>query len=167
MDEILDFEIPAHSTRREWAVYIIVVRPTNDKNSKQRFFYVGKTGDNREGCNPIISRIGNHFSFNKVHSQIRNYLKETANYKYTVFYATYGEYDPKNEERVKGFKDKINELERQLSCYMQEKLKNKEELLNPYKGIGMSKNKKLEREKILTEDEKKKLILLADKAIKQ
>lgn len=32
---------------------------------KQINLYVGKTGDNREGCNPIISRIGNHFHITK------------------------------------------------------------------------------------------------------
>jgi len=164
--KISDFEIPANSTKREWTVYVIVARPTSDKVGNHRFFYIGKTGDNREGCNPIISRIGNHFSFNKIHSQIRNYLKQhsknTTDYNYTVFYATFGEYNIKDKES----KDRVNELERQLKRYMQEKLQNRLELLNQYKDSRVSKNEKLKREKILTENDKETLKLLVDKAIK-
>lgn len=68
---IFQFEVPGFSTTQEWAVYIIVVKPLF---SDEKFFYVGKVGDNRDGCNPIISRIGNHFSHNKIHSQMRNKL---------------------------------------------------------------------------------------------
>jgi len=67
------FTVPGHSTRREFAVYVVVARkPISD----EFFIYVGKTGDNREGCNPVISRAGNHFSYNKIHSQVRNKIGE-------------------------------------------------------------------------------------------
>jgi hypothetical protein len=53
--------------KREYVVYVVIEK---DKNNIK--LYVGKTGDNREGCNPLISRCGNHFSYNKIHSQVRN-----------------------------------------------------------------------------------------------
>jgi len=41
------FTVPGHSTRREFAVYVVVARkPISD----EFFIYVGKTGDNREGA---------------------------------------------------------------------------------------------------------------------
>ena len=57
------------ATRREYAVYVMVAQ---HRETGDLYLYVGKTGDNKEGCNPVISRAGNHFSFNKVHSQMRN-----------------------------------------------------------------------------------------------
>jgi hypothetical protein len=157
---IFDFEIPAHTTRREWAVYVIVA--LHKTNHKKRF-YVGKVGDNRDGCNPIISRIGNHFSHNKIHSQLRNKLNNTTDYNYNIFYATFGEYNSKKEQFDK---DRINELERQLNKQIQKKLSDKmnAELLNPYKGVGVSKTKQLERESLTSEKEKETIKSLADKA---
>ncbi|MDR2207208.1 MAG: hypothetical protein LBE36_13750 [Flavobacteriaceae bacterium] len=162
--EIFDFEIPGHSTRQEWAVYVIVAKKIN---SNKKILYVGKTGDNRIGCNPIISRIGNHFSHNTIHSQMRNNLDkldDTTDYNYKIFYATFGKY---NINSHKSDKDKINECERQLNCYVQEQLKDVEnvELLNPYKGIGVSKIKKLERENLLTNADKETLKFLVEKVI--
>ena len=63
------FRIPGEATRREYAVYVMVAQ---HRETGDLYLYVGKTGDNKEGCNPVISRAGNHFSFNKVHSQMRN-----------------------------------------------------------------------------------------------
>jgi hypothetical protein len=60
------FHIPGDATKREYSAYIMVA--TNRQTQESRL-YVGKTGDNRDGCNPVISRAGNHFSFNKLHSQ--------------------------------------------------------------------------------------------------
>jgi hypothetical protein len=158
--EIFDFEIPAHTTRREWAVYVIVAR---HKDNHKRTFYVGKVGDNRDGCNPLISRVGNHFSHNKIHSQLRNKLDSTTDYNYKIFYATFGEYNSKKQQADK---DRINELERQLNKQIQNNLadKNNAELLNPYKGIAVSKARQLEREKLLTDEEKKIIKSLADRA---
>jgi hypothetical protein len=50
---IYRFTVPGHSTRREFAVYVVVARIPS---TCEFFVYVGKTGDNREGCNPVISR---------------------------------------------------------------------------------------------------------------
>jgi len=84
---IYRFTVPAHSTRREFAVYVVVARIPS---TCEFFVYVGKTGDNREGCNPVISRAGNHFSYNKIHSQVRNTLMgknggETQSLRLRVF----------------------------------------------------------------------------------
>lgn len=158
--EIFEFEIPAHTTRREWAVYVIVA---HHKNTNYKILYVGKVGDNRDGCNPIISRIGNHFSHNKIHSQIRNKISETTLFDYKVFYATFGQY---NNQIQKIDKAKVNELERQLNRNIQSNLETVDnvEFLNPYKGVGVSKKKENERQQLLTENERKKLKVLAAKA---
>jgi hypothetical protein len=146
LDSIYEFEIPGHSTRREWAVYVIIAVSSDGR----KLFYVGKVGDNRDGCNPIISRIGNHLSHNKIHSQLRNKLDETANYNYRVFYSVFGKYDKNNHERDRL---KINEIERRLNLLIQSKISNQSELINPYKGVGVSNNKKAERLKLLTVSE--------------
>lgn len=158
--EIFEFEIPAHTTRREWAVYIIVAR---HKNTNYKLLYVGKVGDNRDGCNPIISRIGNHFSHNKIHSQMRNKISETTLFDYKVYYATFGQYNSQNQKTDKA---KVNELERQLNRCIQRNLEKvaNVEFLNPYKGVGVSKKKENERQQLLTENERKKLKGLADRA---
>lgn len=158
--EIFEFEIPAHTTRREWAVYVIVAQHMIFKN---KIFYVGKVGDNRDGCNPIISRIGNHFSHNKIHSQMRNKISETTLFDYKVFYTTFGQY---NIETQNADKAKVNELERQLNRYIQQNLLTVDntELLNPYKAVGVSKKKEKDRQELLTENERQKLKELADSA---
>ena len=81
--KIGSFEISGHSTKRKWAVYMFIASPIN--NNKLKKIYVGKVGDNRAGCNPVISRVGNHFSHNKIHSQIRNKIGDTENYDYKYF----------------------------------------------------------------------------------
>jgi hypothetical protein len=164
---VFKFEIFGHSTRREWAVYIIVA---NNKSETKKILYVGKVGDNRDGCNPIISRIGNHFSFNEVHSQIRTKMKNTKfssteNNNYTVFYSTFGGY---NKEKRLIDKDRINENERQLNYILQSKIANipqKFELLNPYKGVGISKKVRTERLKHLKLGDINALTKLAEEAL--
>ena len=109
-------EIPGEATRRDYAVYVIVAQPRGTGEAR---LYVGKTGDNREGCNPIVSRVGNHFSFNKIHSQIRNKLVlNPADHNFKVFYVTFGNYVHPSESR-EGI-DVINEMERQLNKLAQE-----------------------------------------------
>ena len=153
--EILEFFIPGKATEQKWAVYIILAE--NIENKTERI-YVGKVGDNNIGCNPIISRIGNHFSHNKVHSQIRNKLTEsTTNCNYRIFYKLYEKYEIENHLKNR---NKINEIERHLNKAIQDLIilnKLKLEILNPYSGKNLSKLKKEERKLILDNNEKQEI----------
>ena len=82
------------------------------------FLYVGKTGDNRAGCNPVISRAGNHFSYNVVHSQLRNKVPDPHLCDYEFFYVTFDTYDAENRQKV----DVINEMERAANRELQSRL---------------------------------------------
>lgn len=153
--EILEFFIPAKATEQKWAVYIILAE---NIEHKKEFIYVGKVGDNNIGCNPIISRIGNHFSHNKIHSQIRNKLKEnTTNCNYRIFYKLYEKYEIENHLQNR---NKINEIERHLNKSIQDLINRNElslEILNPYSGKNLSKAKKEERKIILNDEEKEEI----------
>ena len=109
------FHVPGEATRREYAVYLIVARHRPTKGIR---IYVGKTGDNREGCNPLISRAGNHLSFNPIHSQSRNHLGNTEEFDLDFFFTGFGPYVPPSESRD-GI-DLVNEMERQLNRMSQE-----------------------------------------------
>lgn len=123
------FHIPGESTRRNYAVYVMLAC---HRQSRELFLYVGKTGDNKEGCNPVISRGGNHFSFNKVHSQMRNKLPTHAHdFDFDFFYATFGEYCDPRESRA-GI-EVINEMERRLNELVQVQLP-RLTILNLYRG---------------------------------
>ncbi|MBO9585282.1 MAG: hypothetical protein J7574_14055 [Flavobacterium sp.] len=161
--EIKSFKIPGESTKRQWAVYLFIATP-RDTNEVIKI-YVGKVGDNRDGCNPVISRIGNHFSYNKIHSQIRNKIEKTDEYDYEYFYYHFGEYEDDVEIRIES-KQKINELERELNRKIQIQIFGdlKYILLNPYGGKYVSKTKKLSR-KILNESELNILDKLIEKAL--
>lgn len=161
-DHFGSFRVPGHSTKREWAVYLIVA--TNQENPEIKKVYVGKTGDNREGCNPVISRVGNHFSFNKVHSQIRNKVIETEKYDYDYFYYHFGKYTP-GAVNIK--KDQINELERRLNKKVQKYVNRTDniELLNPYSGRHISKKESERREKLVNKNEEDLLSELIKNAL--
>ena len=139
-------DIPGDATRRDYAVYVMVAVHRTTRETK---LYVGKTGDNREGCNPVISRAGNHFSFNTIHSQMRNYLQPNEPYEYdfAYFYTTFGEYvDPsETRERI----DIVNEMERRLNTLAQERFG---ALLNPYSGKHVSSAKQAVRDQLATPD---------------
>lgn len=121
------FHIPGDATRRRYGVYIMIAR---DRVTGHRSYYVGKTGDNRQGCNPIISRAGNHFSYNKMHSQIRNLITAPEDSDFDFFYRTFSDYAWPLETRDSV--DQINAFERHLNRRAQEVLG--EALLNPYRG---------------------------------
>ena len=121
------FHIPGDSTRRRYAVYIMVAR---HRESGRRLFYAGKTGDNFVGCNPVISRAGNHFSYNRLHSQMRNLIGSPENYDFDYFYTTFADYVPPSETRT--HVDQINDFERHLNRRAQEAFG--AALLNPYRG---------------------------------
>ncbi|MBS1493949.1 MAG: hypothetical protein JST55_10580 [Bacteroidetes bacterium] len=127
--KIHEFELPGYVTNREWGVYIVVAK---NSTNKKKNMYVGKLGDNNAGCNTIITRIGNHFSHNKVHSQVRNKINDVHKFDYKIFYITFGKY---NVDFHSLDRAKINEAERRLNKIVQSKLPIKNiELLNPYKG---------------------------------
>jgi len=147
------FNLNSQALKREFAVYVVVA---TDGDTFE--LYVGKTGDNREGCNPLISRCGNHFSYNKIHSQIRNKLDNHEAKEYTYIFDHFGAYTDDNKER-KRLIDMINEMERFLN---QEISKLAQELTgcllhNEYKGVGVSRAKKEQREKFRTDERVQKI----------
>lgn len=162
--EIESFKISGNSTKREWAVYLFVATPKDKINTIK--LYVGKVGDNREGCNPVISRVGNHFSHNKAHSQIRNKIKNTEEYNYEYFYCHFGKYQI-NQKKRDISKQKINELERELNRLIQTKIINNTnyEFLNPYSGKYVSTLENKRRKDLLNLQDRKILNKLMKKAI--
>ena len=108
---IYELHVPGEATRREYTVYLLVARQRD--TGRITAVYIGKTGDNREGCNPLISRAGNHMSYNKLHSQARNRLGTTEEFDFHFFYAFFGRYIAPEDSR-EGI-DLINEMERQLN----------------------------------------------------
>lgn len=138
------FHIPGEATRRDYAVYIMVAR---HRVSGDVRLYVGKTGDNREGCNPVIARAGNHFSFNKLHSQMRNHLQpdEPHEFDFDYFYTTFGSYVPTSRSR--DGVELINEMERQLNKLAQAEFG---EILNPLKGSYVQPDVRAERKRLVT-----------------
>lgn len=145
MSKVCHFHIPGEAARREYAVYLIVA---THRISKALRFYVGKTGDNREGCNPIISRAGNHLSFNPIHSQSRNHLGNPEEYDFEFFFTTFGPYVPPSESRD-GI-ELVNQMERQLNLLAQRELG---EIVNPLKLTGyVSKAEREKRSLLVTKE---------------
>ena len=145
MSNVFHFHIPGEAAQREYAVYLIAAR---HRISNCLRFYVGKTGDNREGCNPIISRAGNHLSFNPIHSQSRNHLGSPEEYDFEFFFTTFGPYVPPSESRA-GI-ELVNEMERQLNLLAQKELG---EIVNPLKLTGyVSKAERNKRSLFVTNE---------------
>lgn len=157
-----EFKISAHATRRVWAVYVVIGTHVENRIT---FLYVGKVGDNSDGCNPIVSRIGNHFSHTKVHSTLRNKVGTTEEYNYEIFYTSFGEYFKEN--RIEDL-EKINECERQLNLMIQKRKPDNIELKNPYFGKGYIKKEVREkRSKLLNINDLEKLSSLVDYAMER
>ncbi|QOD61111.1 hypothetical protein H9I45_01325 [Polaribacter haliotis] len=163
--EIGSFKISGHSTKRNWAVYLFVATPK--EQTEKTILYVGKVGDNRDGCNPVISRVGNHFSFNKIHSQIRNEIKETENYDYEYFYCHFGEYENDENKHLRiNSRKKTDELERELNRIVQKKLNaEKHELIKPFSGKTISTEKTKRRAELITDEERMMLKKLCAQAL--
>ena len=142
-------KVPSDAVRREFAVYVMVARSKRTEKTK---LYVGKTGDNREGCNPIVSRAGNHFSFNVKHSQMRNLLRRPEQYDFEFFYTTFGAYTKGEKERRKRV-DTINEMERQLNRLVQGTFPSGV-LMNPYKGSAHVRKEERQKRKSLATKER-------------
>ena len=126
------FTLHPESLKRKFSVYVVIAAGEEDIK-----LYVGKTGDNREGCNPIISRCGNHFSYNKIHSQVRNKITDHERRTYTYVFDHFDDY-VEDEDKRRDSINRINEMERWLNEKVQEMLYNLDscELLNPYSGGG-------------------------------
>ena len=123
---------------------------------------MGKTGDNREGCNPIISRCGNHFSYNIIHSQVRNAIKNHEECEYTYVFDHFGKYT-ENKDAKKKLVDQINEMERWLNQKIQEIAKDKNinscTLINPFKDtVYVNKAEKQYRDTFRRTEENKQKI---------
>ena len=158
------FTLHKESLKRKFAVYVVVAK-SND-NTK---LYVGKTGDNNNGCNPIISRCGNHFSYNKMHSQIRNYLDDHEDRDYIYIFDHFDDY-PLDDLTRRACIDKINEMERFLNEEIQRAIEGKTtiQLVNLYNGRGfISKTEKEKRMVFRTEINKKKISDLVVAVMKQ
>lgn len=155
------FAVPGHSTRRAFAVYVVVAR----KPSTADFFlYVGKTGDNRDGCNPVISRAGNHFSYNKIHSQVRNKLMDRNGgephlYDYEYFYVTLGAYEGNTENNRRNV-NVVNEMERATNREIARRLvaSSRHRQLNEFKGAGYVRSERREARKALMTSDRAQLI---------
>jgi hypothetical protein len=135
------FALNIESLKRKYSVYVVVARGLD--NSK---LYVGKTGDNNEGCNPVISRCGNHFSYNKTHSQLRNKIDDHETREYTYIFDHFDDY-PENLAARRDCIEKINEIERWVNVKIQALIKTHENLvlLNAFAAAGNVN--KMERDK--------------------
>lgn len=148
------FTLNPQSLKREFAVYVVIAKGTDDTK-----LYVGKTGDNREGCNPLISRCGNHFSYNKIHSQVRNRIPDHEYRKYTYVFDHFGEYREDVSVRREAI-DKINEMERWLNEEIQGLVHGvvDTELLNPHSGLGhVRRSERTKRSAFRTEEAYRKI----------
>jgi len=153
------FKLNRESLKREFSVYVVIAH-----GILKTTLYIGKTGDNRTGCNPVISRCGNHFSYNKIHSQIRNKIDNYENCEYTYVFDHFGEYSD-NVNHRKTQIDQINEMERWLNQEMQKLSKNYKycNVANPYKGAGHVNNtEKKHRDSFHTFDNKFKIRSIVD-----
>ena len=137
------FDIHPEALKRRFSVYVVVAQ-----RGGETLLYIGKTGDNREGCNPLISRCGNHFSYNKIHSQIRNKIEEHESWHYTYVFDHFDDYCDDLAERRKKI-DRINEMERWLNIEVREAVEDLAgvRLLNPFGGHGYHNS--VERQKRL------------------
>jgi len=135
------FSLNRATLLRRFAVYVVIAYGKHDT-----MLYIGKTGDNREGCNPIISRCGNHFSYNKIHSQVRNKLKDHEERDYTYVFDHFGAYFKDKNKRQSSI-DEINEMERWLNQEVQASIKsvNNCKLVNAFTAKGYVS--KVEKEK--------------------
>lgn len=143
------FTIEPEALKRRYGAYVVVAKGNGVTN-----LYIGKTGDNREGCNPMISRCGNHFSYNEIHSQVRNKLEGHEDWSYTYVFDHFDEY-PDNEDGRRLCIDRINEMERWLNTEIQGLTREYKDVivLNSYKGTGyIKKAEKARRLSFRTEE---------------
>ena len=152
------FQLHRESLKRKFAIYVVVA-----STEAHTYLYVGKVGDNREGCNPLISRCGNHFSYNKVHSQVRNKIVDHEIRDYTYIFEHFDEYTANTEARRCAI-DRINEMERWLNKEVQRAFMGRSdvELLNPYRGLGsLSETEHKKRQGFRNRESEEKVMAVA------
>ncbi|RJP63040.1 MAG: hypothetical protein C4535_19940 [Comamonadaceae bacterium] len=157
------FDINPEALKRRFSIYVVVAQ-----GDGETLLYVGKTGDNREGCNPLISRCGNHFSYNKIHSQVRNKIEAHENWRYTYVFDHFDEYCDDLAERRERI-DRINEMERWLNLEMQGIIVNQTgaRLLNPLASRGYcSSAEKQKRSSFRTLEAKRKVHSIVAKVVR-
>jgi len=145
------FQLHRESLKRKFAIYVVVA-----KAEKHIDLYVGKVGDNREGCNPLISRCGNHFSYNHIHSQIRNKIDDHEARDYIYVFEHLDDYPDGSDDRRYAI-DRTNEMERWLNQEIQQVIVGRRDitLLNPYKGTAkMNSETRAKRAAFRTTDAK-------------
>jgi hypothetical protein len=137
------FKIDSAALKRNFAVYVVVAR-----GKRLTQLYVGKTGDNREGCNPLISRCGNHFSYNKLHNQVRSKIEAHGTWQYSYVFDHFDEYC-EHRKRRRARIDRINELERWLNTEIQNAFEECAgvKIVNPFLSRGWVNRKERERRK--------------------
>lgn len=152
------FDLNPAALKRQFSVYVVIAI-----DGLRCDLYVGKTGDNREGCNPLISRCGNHFSYNKIHSQVRNKLVNHENKHYTYVFDHFGDYVECGVVRSQLI-DMINEMERCLNQRIANLVKDLDSciLLNPYGGSWVSKSENERRATHRTPDNMAKIELIVE-----
>ena len=158
-----EFTLNPESLKRNFAVYVVIARGESDTK-----LYVGKTGDNRDGCNPIISRCGNHFSYNEVHSQVRNKVPDHERRTYTYIFDHFDEYHLDNGRRRKAV-DRINEMERWLREEVQKALVGTRacQLLNPLSRYRhVPPDEQIRRAAFRTDDAQLKILGIVNQMIK-
>jgi hypothetical protein len=153
------FDLNPEALKRQFAVYVVIATDGSTYD-----LYVGKTGDNREGCNPLISRCGNHFSYNKIHSQIRNKLSDHESKQYTYVFDHFGGYVECAEAR-RPLIDMINEMERCLNQQIVTLVRDLDSCIlhNSYKGSWLSKAEKEKRATHRTRENMAKLEQIVDR----
>ena len=148
------FHLNKEALKRRFAVYVVIAR-----NGADTKLYVGKTGDNREGCNPVISRCGNHFSYNRIHSQLRNKLADHEARDYTYVFEHFDDYHEDLAARRVAI-NRINEIERSVNTRIADLVRERRSctLLNPFTGRGHVREQERQlRETFRTPETSKKI----------
>lgn len=85
----------------------------------------------------MISRCGNHFSYNAIHSQVRNKLDDHEAREYIYIFDHFDDYHEESAARRASI-DRINEMERWLNEELQAAFSSRKgvELLNAHRGSG-------------------------------
>lgn len=147
--------IPGEATRRESAVFLLVA---THRASKARLFFVGHTGDPFDGCNPVLSGVGKHFSHDPEHAPMRDRLKTPEEYDFDYYSVAFGISDQPSELRSNV--DLVQEMERQLLGLAQEAFGEVTRV-----GYERSRPKKARTERLpppLTRGQKARLQFLVD-----